>query len=124
MAIRVGSHSRLQAEVAERHAAARAAMAAAGFSALLVYGDNKLYGNLRYLSGVFPDRAGWISLTHSTVFVFEGALVLLPLEGEPTLLHVVERRDHGERLLVGADGLVPLSQAQPALRLAPPSVPR
>ena len=35
---------------------------------------------------MFPDRAGWISLTHSTVFVFEGALVLLPLEGEPTLL--------------------------------------
>ena len=86
MAIRVGSHSRLQTEVAQRHAAARAAMAAAGFSALLVYGDNKLYGNLRYLSGVFPDRAGWVSLTHSTVFVFEGALVLLPLEGEPTLL--------------------------------------
>ena len=37
-------------------------------------------------------------------------------EGEAALLHAVERRDHGERPLVGADGLVPLSQAQSALR--------
>src|SRR3989442_12040741 len=85
MALGVTSHSRLQAEYAHRHAAARSAMAAAGFSALLVYGDNKLYGNLRYLTGIFPDCGGWISLTPTTLCVFEGALVLLPLEGEPTL---------------------------------------
>ena len=85
MALGVTSHSGLQAEYAHRHAAARSAMAAAGFSALLVYGDNKLYGNLRYLTGIFPDRGGWISLTPTTLYVFEGALVLLPLEGKPTL---------------------------------------
>jgi Xaa-Pro aminopeptidase len=86
VATRVSTHDQLQAEVTHRHAAARSAMAAAGFSALLVYGDNKLYGNLRYLSGIFPDRAGWVSLTSNTRYVFEGALVLLPLDGEPSLL--------------------------------------
>lgn len=85
MVLGVASHSQLQPEYARRHAAVRSAMATAGFSALLVYGGNKLYGNLRYLTGIFPDRGGWISLTPTTMYVFEGALVLLPLEGEPTL---------------------------------------
>ncbi len=86
MAIAVENHGFLQTEVSNRLDAARSAMAKSGFSALLVYGDNKLYGSLRYLSGVFPDRAGWISPTGDTRFIFEGGLVLLPIEGEPTLL--------------------------------------
>lgn len=86
MAVGVTSREQLVAEFAHRHAAVRSAMAAAGFSALLVYGDNKLYGSLRYLTGIFPDRGGWISLTPNTLCVFEGALVLVPLEGDPTLL--------------------------------------
>jgi Xaa-Pro aminopeptidase len=86
MVLEVEKHSLLQAEVSNRLNAARSAMAGAGFSALLVYGDNKLYGSLRYLSGVFPDRAGWISPTGDMRFVFEGGLVLLPIQGEPTLL--------------------------------------
>jgi Xaa-Pro aminopeptidase len=86
LALELEKHSLLQAEVSNRLNAARSAMAAAGFSALLVYGDNKLYGSLRYLSGVFPDRAGWISPTADIRFVFEGGLVLLPIHGEPTLL--------------------------------------
>src|SRR5258708_32507255 len=84
--MKVEDHGLLQSEVSNRLEAARSAMAKSGFTALLAYGDNKLYGSLRYLSGVFPDRAGWISPTGDTRFVFEGGLGLLPIEGEPTLL--------------------------------------
>ena len=35
---------------------------------------------------------------------------------EAPLLHVIERRDHGKRALVGADGLVARTQTQAALR--------
>src|SRR5260370_39174600 len=84
--MKVEDHGLLQSEVSNRLGDGRSAMAKSGFTALLAYGDNKLYGSLRYLSGVFPDRAGWISPTGDTRFVFEGGLVLLPIEGDSTLL--------------------------------------
>lgn len=86
MAVDAESRSILKAEVSNRLKAARSAMAEAGLSGLLVYGDNKLYGSLRYLTGVFPDRAGWISPTADVRYIFEGGLILVPAEGEPTLL--------------------------------------
>jgi hypothetical protein len=57
-----------------------------GYAALLVFGNNKLYGSLRYLSGYFTDRAGWISLGPDDVYLFEGAVLVVPLEDEPVLL--------------------------------------
>jgi Xaa-Pro aminopeptidase len=74
------------AEVMERIAQARDRMREQEYGALLVYGNNKLYGSLRYLSGYFTDRAGWISLTPRDVYLFEGAVLVLPLDGEPVLL--------------------------------------
>jgi Xaa-Pro aminopeptidase len=57
-----------------------------GFAALLVFGNNKLYGSLRYLSGYYTDRAGWISLGPEDIYLFEGALLVVPLEDDPVLL--------------------------------------
>ncbi len=57
-----------------------------GYEALLIYGDNKLVGNLRYLTDYFPDRAGWISLGPTQTYMFEGALLVLTLCDEPSLL--------------------------------------
>jgi len=73
-------------EIAARVDRARERMREEGLAALLVFGDNKLYGSLRYLSGYFPDRAGWVSLGERDVYVFEGAMLVLPASGEPVLL--------------------------------------
>jgi Xaa-Pro aminopeptidase len=61
-------------------------METAGYSALLVFGNNKLYGSLRYLSGFFPDRAGWVSIGPNDILLFEGAVLVVPASGEPLLL--------------------------------------
>jgi len=74
------------AEIESRLRAARGAMVAKGYSALIVYGNNKLVGSLRYLTGFFPDRAGWISLGRDEIFLFEGAALVLPIDHEPVLL--------------------------------------
>jgi Xaa-Pro aminopeptidase len=73
-------------EVEARVARTQERMREEGLAALLVFGDNKLYGSLRYLSGYFPDRAGWVSLGPREVYVFEGAMLVLPRSGEPVLL--------------------------------------
>ncbi len=48
-------------EVATRVRHVQSAIRQEGFSALLVYGNNKISGSLRYLTGYWPDRAGWDS---------------------------------------------------------------
>jgi Xaa-Pro dipeptidase len=57
-----------------------------GYDALVVFGDNKVCGSLRYLTDYFPDRAGWISLGPHETYLFEGAAFVLPLKGEPALM--------------------------------------
>jgi Xaa-Pro aminopeptidase len=57
-----------------------------GYDALVVFGDNKVNGSLRYLTDYFPDRAGWTSLGPHKTYLFEGAVFLVPLQDEPTLL--------------------------------------
>ena len=52
----------MQQEVKRRIAAATAVMRERSYDALIVYGDNKVRGSLRYLTDYFPDRAGWVSL--------------------------------------------------------------
>ena len=60
------------ATYAARVAAARGRAAAAGYDALVVYADREHFANLAYLTGFDPR--------------FEEALLILPLEGTPTLL--------------------------------------
>ena len=75
-------------EVDARIERAREAMRAEGFDALLVYGNNKINGSLRYLSGYWPDRGGWLAVGphRRNVGVFDGATLLLPSDGDPVLV--------------------------------------
>jgi len=57
-----------------------------GYNALVVFGDNKVCGSLRYLTDYLPDRAGWISLGPRETYLFEGAGLFIPLAGDPVLL--------------------------------------
>ena len=63
-------------------------MQADRFDALIVYGNTKMGGSLRYLSGFFVDRTGWVSLgpSREDLFIFDGAALVVPTAGEPILL--------------------------------------
>lgn len=78
----------LAAEIPARIARVRARMAEEGLDALLVYGNNKVNGSLRYLSGYFPDRGGWLATgpTRADISIFDATTLVLPLEGEPVLV--------------------------------------
>ena len=65
-------HSLMQQEIRRRLARVRAAMREKSYDALIVYGDNKVRGSLRYLTDYFPDRAGWVSLGATETYLFEG----------------------------------------------------
>ena len=78
----------LKIEIRARVERLQAAMATAGFDALIVYGNAKAKGSLTYLSGYFVDRTGWVSNgpTRDDVSIFDGAAVVVPARGEPVLL--------------------------------------
>ncbi|MFC2043134.1 M24 family metallopeptidase [Chloroflexota bacterium] len=57
-----------------------------GFDALIVYGNNKVYGSLRYLTDYFPDRAGWVSFDLDDIYLFDGAALVLTQKTEPILM--------------------------------------
>jgi Xaa-Pro aminopeptidase len=82
-------------EVASRIGRARVAMREEGYTALLVYGNTKMNGALRYLSGYWPDRGGWLSRgpERKDINIFDASLLVLPLTGEPVLVF-----DKGELL--------------------------
>jgi Xaa-Pro aminopeptidase len=73
-------------EIESRVERTREMMRRRGYDALIVFGDNKVCGSLRYLTDYFPDRAGWISLGPHETYLFEGGAFVLPLRGEPALL--------------------------------------
>ena len=79
---------RFAAELTARVRRAQDRMSADGFSALIVYGNTKVVGSYRYLSGNFLDRCGWVSQgpTRNDVTIFDGAAVLVPQAGDPVLL--------------------------------------
>jgi Xaa-Pro aminopeptidase len=79
---------RLRQDIGERVARVQDAMQRAGLDALVVYGNTKAGGSLRYLTGYFIDRTGWVSLgpTRDDVFIFDGAGVVVPASGDPVLL--------------------------------------
>lgn len=76
----------LYEEIDRRIKRTKEEMAKRGYDALIVYGNNKVYGGLRYLTDYFPDRCGWISLGGTETYLFDGAALLLPQNGEPLLL--------------------------------------
>lgn len=79
---------RFAAELTARVRRAQDRMQEQGFSALIVYGNTKVVGSYRYLSGNFLDRCGWVSQgpTRDHVTIFDGAAVLVPQSGDPVLL--------------------------------------
>jgi Xaa-Pro aminopeptidase len=96
----------LASEIAKRLQATRRLMAERGFDALLVYGNNKVNGSIRYLTDYFPDRAGWISLSPSETSIVEGAAALVSSKSGTVLLvdpGLMPTRDiHVERIMGGA----------------------
>ena len=79
-------HDVLQSEIDKRIANTRTLMAERGYDALIVYGNNKLSGSLRYLTDYFPDRAGWISLTGTETAIVDGAGAFINASDPPVLL--------------------------------------
>jgi Xaa-Pro aminopeptidase len=75
-------------ELTARVAAAQERMSEEGFSALIVYGNTKVVGSYRYLSGNYLDRCGWVSQgpTRSEMTIFDGAAVVVPQLGDPVIL--------------------------------------
>lgn len=73
-------------EIERRVELTKELMANRGYDALIVYGDNKVYGSLRYLTDYFPDRAGWISFGPQETQIVEGAAVVIPLKDDPVLM--------------------------------------
>ena len=76
----------LQAEIDRRLAKTRQMMAEREYDALIVYGNNKLSGSLRYLTDYFPDRAGWISLTPTETAIVDGGAVFITQKDDPALM--------------------------------------
>ncbi len=77
---------RLRVEIKERVGRAQEQMRRRGYDALIVYGNNKLYGSLRYLTDYFPDRAGWISFSGRDTYIYDGAAAVVPPTGGVVLL--------------------------------------
>lgn len=75
-------------EVAERLDRARSELDRRGLDALIVYGNNKMNGSLRYLSGYWPDRGGWLATGphRDRIKIFDAATLVVPRHGEPVLV--------------------------------------
>ena len=78
----------LAEELVDRIRRAQERMSQEGFSALIVYGNTKVVGSYRYLSGNFLDRCGWVSQGpgRGDVTIFDGAAVVVPRTGDTMLL--------------------------------------
>ena len=73
-------------EIDKRIEKTKEVMKERGYDGLVVFGDNKVCGSLRYLTDYFPDRAGWISLAAHKTYLFEGAAFVIPANGDPALM--------------------------------------
>lgn len=79
-------HECLKTEIDARVSATKKRMSDLGYDGLIVYGNNKVLGSLRYLTDYFPDRCGWTSISPTETYIFDGAVFLLPGHGENSLL--------------------------------------
>jgi Xaa-Pro aminopeptidase len=59
-----------------------------GLTGLVVYGNSKINGSVRYLSGYWPDRGGWLAVgpQRSDIRIFDGATLVVPQAGEAVLV--------------------------------------
>jgi Xaa-Pro aminopeptidase len=100
-------HEALRAEVDRRVANAKAMMAKRDYDVLIVYGNNKLSGSLRYITDYFPDRAGWISLTGEETAIVDGAAAIITRDADPLLLvdpGLMPTREICVDTVIGGDG--------------------
>ncbi len=77
----------LEDEIRQRVSSVRVRMMDEGLTALVVYGDVALSGNLRYLTDFVVDRCGWLPASSQSAQgqLFEAAAVVIPAEGPTTL---------------------------------------
>lgn len=97
----------LLSEIEVRVKNAQRLMAARGIDLLIVYGNNKLIGSLRYLTDYFADRAGWISLGKDHVEIVDGAAAVLTPTTPPQLLvdpGLMPTREICVDTIIGGDG--------------------
>ena len=80
------SRNELCKDIEERIRKTKVAMEERGYDGLVVYANNKVVGNVRYLTDYFPDRAGWISVGGDKTYLFEGAIFVVTAKDEPVLL--------------------------------------
>jgi Xaa-Pro aminopeptidase len=73
-------------EFYERIERTRKRMKDQGLDALIAYADNKITGNVRYLSNYSPRFGGYASVGPSEWIIFGKAVVVVPINGEPTLI--------------------------------------
>jgi len=73
-------------EFEERIKKVRKRMTEEKLDALIAYGDTKITGNVRYLSGYSARFGGYVCTSRSEWVTFGRAAVVVPLEGEPTLI--------------------------------------
>jgi Xaa-Pro aminopeptidase len=65
----------------------RTSMREEGLSALIAYADTKNTGNVRYLANYSPTFGGYESVGGSEWIIFGKAAVVVPVVGDPTLVH-------------------------------------
>lgn len=103
----MNARAALLGEIERRIRDTQKQMLARGMDLLIVYGNNKLVGSLRYLTDYFADRAGWISLARDHVEIVDGAAALLTPETGPVLLvdpGLMPTREICVSEIVGGDG--------------------
>ena len=74
------------AEFAERHRRVREQMEAERLDALIAYSNAAVTGCVQYLSGYFSRQMGSQSRADGSYYTYGGGALLLPLDGEPTLV--------------------------------------
>lgn len=57
-----------------------------GLAALIVYSDNRITGNVRYLSNFSLRYAGYQSVSASEWIIYGNSIVVVPAKGNPTLI--------------------------------------
>ncbi|MGA0565502.1 M24 family metallopeptidase [Ancylobacter sp. VNQ12] len=100
-------HPALLSEIETRVTNTQRLMRERGLDLLIVYGNNKLIGSLRYLTDYFADRAGWISLGIDHVEIVDGAAAVLTPTSPPQLLvdpGLMPTREICVDTIIGGDG--------------------
>jgi Xaa-Pro aminopeptidase len=82
----VVSRDELYQDIDQRIERVQSALLDEDYDALIVFGNNRVNGSLRYLTDYFPDRCGWTGVSASETFLFQGAALVVTPTSEPVLL--------------------------------------